>query len=315
MQGESPPQIWLPEAHRFSSILQSNAITYAIFGAGALAVHKVMQRPTQDIDFVVMEYEKTVNLLNEQPNLTNADLTKEKDGIQVADFYFDTGVSVQIWDNNLYSLPMTSDAWSRVVIRNIPGFGLVRSISMEDLIVSKVGRFMQQKAENAYEARKNVTDIIATIDVLKKPDYQYIMQRLKDGARRESSSQRSKIHTLDWYFIREIETYLEVAKDFDSKKISKFLSTIVINIKTPSVEYHLLHTLRKVGNISKFQQSFMLDDEATSLLLKRWKSFVRVNGDNVDVNSKDIQQYIISLGPQDLPDYAKYLVHRGRSKL
>lgn len=315
MQRESPPAIWLPEAYRFSSILQSNTITYAIFGAGALAAHRVMQRPTQDIDFVVKEYEKTVNLLNEQPNLTDADLTKEKDGIQVADFYFDTGVSVQIWDNNLYSLPMTSEAWSRVLIRNIPGFGLVRSISMEDLIVSKVGRFMQQKVENAYEAKKNITDIIVTIDVLKKPDYQYMIQRLKDGARRETSSQRSRIHALDWYFIREIEIYLEVAKGFALLKISKFLSTIIINIKTPNVEYHLLHTLRKVGTISKFQQVFMLDDESTSILLKRWKSFVRVNGDKVDVNSKGIQQYVTSLGPQDLPEYAKYLIHPRRSKL
>ncbi len=314
MQRESPPAIWLPEAYRFGNILQSNAITYAIFGAGSLAVHKVMQRPTQDIDFVVKEYKKTVNLLNDQPNLTESDLAKEKDGIQVADFYFDTGVSIQIWRNNLYSLPMTPAAWSRVVIRNVPGFGLIRSIGMEDLIVSKVGRFTQQVSENQYEAKKSVTDIIATIQVLQKPDYQYIIQRLKDGARRETSSQISKIHPLDWYFIREIEIYLEIAKNFDLHKISKFLSTIVVSMKTPSVEYYLLHTLRKRGIVSKFRDFFMLKDEETSVLLKRWKSFVRVNGDQVEVNSKDIKQYITSLGQKELPEYGKYLAHSGRGE-
>src|SRR3989442_8211343 len=132
---EVQPQIWLPEAYRFGNLLGSRGINYAIFGAGALAVHNVMVRPTVDIDLVVDNYQEAINLVNEQPNITSRNLQKEKDGIQVADFYFKSGVTVQIWDNNLYSLPMTDDSWLRVMLKPIPGYGSIQTISIDDLIV------------------------------------------------------------------------------------------------------------------------------------------------------------------------------------
>src|SRR5690242_8376234 len=97
---EIKPQIWLPAAKYFGDLLESNGIHYAIFGAGALAVHRVMVRPTVDIDYVVDDYQKAVDLLKKQPNKKSQNLEKERDGIQVADFYFNSGVTVQIWDNN-----------------------------------------------------------------------------------------------------------------------------------------------------------------------------------------------------------------------
>ncbi len=141
-----------------------------MFGAGALAVHKVMVRPTIDIDFVVHDYKKAVELLQDQPGMVDKDLEKEKDGIQVAEFHFDSGVSVQIWDNNLYSLPMIDDSWSRVIARIVPGYGPIQSIGMEDLIISKVGRYTQKKGNSQYEAEKNVRDIVSAMSTLSGPD-------------------------------------------------------------------------------------------------------------------------------------------------
>lgn len=97
---EVRPDIWLPSAHHFGS-LQSGKTRHAIFGAGALAIHNVMVRPTIDIDFVVDDYDGAINLLKAQPEIIFSNLQKDKDGIQVADFYFKSGITVQIWNNNL----------------------------------------------------------------------------------------------------------------------------------------------------------------------------------------------------------------------
>jgi len=310
---EVQPGIWLPEAYRFGNILESNEIRYAMFGAGALAVHNIMVRPTVDIDFVVDEYKKAINLLKEQPSIASSNLQKEKDGIQVADFYFKSGITVQVWDNNLYSLPMTDDSWSRVTLRPVPGYGSIQSISREDLIVSKVGRYTQQKTGSKYEAEKNAKDIISTIQTLPKPDFKYVIQRLKEGARRETSSGSSKIHRLDWYFVREVEIYQKMAGSFDQDKIGKFISTILANSKSAPIEYELLHSLRKNKSISKFKSSFMLDDASFSLLLKRWKSILKINGDKVSLSSKDIQNYVNTLEPETLSEYAKRIVFSGKN--
>lgn len=315
MQRENPPAIWLPEANRFSNILQLNGITYAIFGAGALAVHNIIVRPTVDIDFVVKDhdYDKAVSILKESSGLKSVDLQKDTDGIPVGDFHFETGVSVQIWNNNLYSLPMTENAWSRIVVKNIPGGTLIRSISIEDLMVSKVGRFTQQLQDNEYKAKKNAVDIVYTMKVLKRPDYEYIAERLKEGARRERSAQNSPIHLLPWFFVREIKTYHDIAIEsgFDLNHMHGIISSILTRIKTPSAEYHLLHSLRTIGELDKFQDSFMLDAKAVAILLKRWKSVVKVDGNSVQLTSKDIQLYVDSLGTEQ-SEYAKRLAYAGK---
>lgn len=315
MQRESPPTIWLPEAERFSNILRSNQITYAIFGAGALATHNIIVRPTVDIDFVVQNYDRALNIIKDSSGLESANLQKDTDGIPVSDFYFKSGVSVQIWDNNLYSLPMTDNAWSRVVVKKIPGGNLIRSISIEDLMVAKVGRYIQQFRDNGYEAKKNVTDIVYTMKVLKRPDYKYIVERLKDGARRETSAQSSPIHPLPWFFVREIKTYHDIAKEanFDLEHMRKIISHILAHLKTQSTDYYLLRRLRTIGNIDEFKNSFMLDDETTALLLKRWKTVVKIEDNSVQLTSKDIQRYIDSLGPEK-PDYINKLAFSGKQR-
>lgn len=308
---EIQPRTWLPEAYRFGTILESDDIRYALFGAGALAVHNVMVRPTIDIDIVVDDYKKAVNILKEQPDLKSCNLEKEKDGIQVDDFYFESGVTIQIWDNNLYSLPMTDDSWSSVVLRQVPGYGTIKTICMEDLIISKVGRYTQQKSDSKYEAEKNVGDIIATIQTLSRPDFKYAIKRLKEGARRQTSSNSSKIHRLDWYFVREVPIYQKVAKGFDHDKTRRFISTILAKSKSSQIEYELLHSLRKGSRIDKFQSDFMLDDNSLSTLLDRWKSVIHRNDNKVQVSSKDIQNYIKTLEPGTLSEYAKRIVFSG----
>jgi len=308
---EVQPQIWLPSAHSFGSVLQSNKINYAIFGAGALAVQNVMIRPTIDIDFVVDDYTKAIELLKEQPGLASSNLEKERDGIQVADFYFKSGITVQIWDNNLYSLPMTDNSWSRVILGRVRGFGMIRCISMEDLIVSKVGRHTQQRKDSEYEADKNVNDIVATIQTLSKPDFDYVIQRLKEGARRESTSNSSKIHNLDWYFVREVPIYAEKAKMYDQSIVGKFISTVLVNSKSMSIEYDLLHNLRKIKNLGKFQSSFLLEEKHLEQLLKRWEKIVKNNNGKINVSSKSIQEYIDS-DSESLSEYARKIVYSGK---
>lgn len=305
------PRIWLPSAYHFGKLLESNKVNYAIFGAGALAIHNVMIRPTIDIDFVVDNYDNAVNLLKEQPETASVNLEEDKDGIQVADFYFKSGINVQIWNNSLYSLPMNDDSWSRVVLGQVPGYGTIRYISMEDLLVSKVGRYTQQKKTSPYEADKNVQDIVSTIQVLSRPDSKYVIQRLKEGARRESPSNSSKIHSLDWYFVREVPLYLKLAKIMNNLKISKFIANILVNSKSMQIEYYLLHNIRKMKSKSKFQDNFMLDDKNLYLLMKRWKKILKINGNKVIVSSKDIQNYV-NANPEALPEYGKKLVYSGK---
>jgi len=310
-KNENPPSTWIPEAYRFGRILESNQIKYALFGAGALAAHKIITRPTIDIDFVVEDFLNAVNLIGKQPDLDSKNEEQDKDGISVADFHFKSGVSVQVWDRNLYSLPMNPFSWSKTSIKNIPGYGNLRSISVEDLIVSKIGRFSQQKDENEEEADKNIRDILSTITYLQRPDYKYIIQRLKDGARRESSAASSQLRSLDWFFVREVEIYQEKIGVFDFEKISRFVSNIVSLIKSQYVEYHLLNSLRKVGSLREFQEKFMLNDSSLSRLLERWK-FIGVTGDKVTLTAKNIQIYIAGLTPKVHSEYYKRLLYSGK---
>jgi len=309
---EVQPKIWLPEAYHFGNLMGSRGINYAIFGAGALAVHNVMLRPTVDIDFVVDNYKQAIDLINEQPGIASKNLQKEKDGIQVADFNFKSGVTVQIWDNNLYSVPMTDDSWSSVTLKLVPGFDSIKTISMEDLIVSKVGRYTQQRTDSQYEADKNVTDIVSTIQALAKPDFKYVIQRLKEGARRESSSNSSKIHPLIWYFVREVPVYSKAAKGLNQDKIGTFIATVLVNSKSPLIEYELLHTLRKSSSIKTLQSSFMLDNKSLRLLTKRWEKILKISGDEAALTSKDIQEYVNSLVPESTSEYAKKLIFSGK---
>jgi len=309
---EIDTKIWMPEASHFGKILESNGIIYAIFGAGALAVQNVMIRSTIDIDFVVRDYDKAISIMKEQPELAYIDLKKERDGIPVADFYFKSGITIQIWDNNMYSLPMTDDSWTRIVFKPIGGHRSIWSISMEDLIVSKVGRYTQQIKNSSYEANKNVKDIVVTIQVLSKPDFNYIIRRLEEGARRETLGKFAKIHNLKWYFVKEIEIYKKIAESFDGKKIGQFIASILVKSKSQSIEYGMLHSLRKGQSISKFKSDFMLDEKNCNILLQRWKSILKINADKVNVSARDIQKYVGSLKDEPVSDYAKKLIFSGK---
>lgn len=316
---EVQPSVWLPEASRFGSLLQTNGIRYAIFGAGALATNDIMVRPTIDVDFVVDDYPKAVALLSSQAGIESKNLKEDKDGIQVADFHFTSGVTIQIWDNSLYSLPMTDESWSRVMLKSVPGYGFVYSISIEDLIISKVGRYTQQRSGGQYEVDKNIKDIVSAMSVLKKPDINYAASRLKEGARRELSSAASKIHPLTWYFVREVQVYGKAAGGLEEEKIErvrKFIASILMASKSRTIEYWLLTCLRKGGgDIKKFQQSFYLDQKSLGPLLERWGQFFRVEGDKVILTARDIESYVDRLPAEKSPDYARQLAYLGKQKL
>lgn len=311
---EIDTKVWMPEASYFGNLLESNGIKYAIFGAGALAVQNVMIRPTIDIDFVVNDYEKAITVISEQPNLSSSNLEKERDGIQVADFYFKSGITIQIWDNNMYSLPMTTESWARIAFKPVGGYRSIWSISMEDLIVSKMGRYTQQIRWSEYEANKNARDIVATMQALTKPDFKYVIQRLTEGARRETLEKYSKIHNLNWYFVREVGIYQKISNPLDGEKIRKFVASVLVQSKSANMEYWMLHNLRKGKSISKFKADFMLDEKNYLILQQRWDSILKINGDKVTVNAKEIQQYVESLKPETLSDYAKKLIFSGKEK-
>jgi len=310
---EIDTKIWILEASRFAGILESGGIKYAILGAGALAVQNVMIRPTIDIDFVVEDYDGAVSVMRGQPNLKSSNLVKERDGIQVADFYFQSGITIQIWNNNMYSLPMTEDSWRRIVFKSVAGYRSIWSISMEDLIVSKVGRYTQQRTASEYEANKNARDIVATMQSLTKPDFKYVIQRLAEGARRETLGKFSPIHNLNGYFAKEVEIYRVLAESFDSAKIGKFVSSVLAQSKSLNMEYTMLHSIRKGKSLKKFKSDFMLDERNYSMLLSRWDSFLGIDGDKVKVTSKQIQDYTQSLKPEPDSDYAKKLIFSGKS--
>lgn len=309
---ENLPKTWLPEACRFGDILGSNKIKYAIFGAGSLAAYQIITRPTIDIDFVVEDFQRAITLIGDQPYLTSKNLQEDKDGIPVADFHFNSGVSIQIWDRNLYSLPMNTLSWSRTSLRSILGYGNLWSISPEDIIVSKTGRFIQQKNQDEKEANNNILDILSTITILKRPDYRYIVQRLKEGARRESSTS-SNLHSLDWFFAREIEVYQDKIRGFDVERVSRFVSNLVTIIKSREFEYYLLNYLRKVKSIRKFQLKFMINDDSLSSILQRWK-FIRINNDKVTITSMDINGYLKILPTNMVSEYYKRLLYSGKTR-
>lgn len=206
---------------------------------------------------------------------------------------------------------MNELSWSRVVLGQVPGYGTVRCISMEDLIVSKVGRYTQQRKSSQYEADKNVKDIVATMQALAKPDFRYIIRRLKEGARRESASSSSRIHSLDWYFVREVHIYQDSAQVLDTDRIGKFIATVLVDSGSAQVEYWLLHALRKTGSKARFQSIFVLDERHLVLLLKRWEPILQVDGDRVRLSSRDIQNYV-KPRHEGLPEYGKKIACSGK---
>jgi len=56
----------------------------------------------------------------------------------------------------------------------------------------------------------------------------------------------------------------------------------------------------------------MLDEKNYSILLDRWKSILEINGDKVTISSKQIQEYVKSLKPETLSEYAKKLIFSGK---
>lgn len=313
---EVQSSVWLPEAYHFGNLLQDNGIRYAIFGAGALAANNIMVRPTIDLDIVVDDYDAAVDLLQDQPGIESKNLQEDNDGFQVADFHFTSGVTIQIWKNNLYSLPMTEESWSRIAIRNVPAHGFIRSLSVEDLIISKVGRYTQQKSVNQYEADKNVNDIVTAISVLRKPDIKYAVKRLKEGARRERTSPVSKIHPLLWYFAREVQVYGKVSEELDEDRtgqVREFIASVLVASKSKASEYWLLTSLRKGGgDIKKLQQSFYLDDKSLGVLLARWKKDFRIEENKAFLTAADILAYLKKLPHEDPSGYLKHLAYSGK---
>jgi hypothetical protein len=185
---------------------------------------------------------------------------------------------------------------------------------MEDLVISKVGRHTQQ-SNNQYDAEKNVKDIASTIAALVRPDTKYAIERLKEGARRETSSNSSPIHPLHWYFVREVQVYRKVAENLGLReRIQPFVSEILSHVKSRSVDHWLLHSLRKSGSIKAFQADFMLDNRSLPSLLKRWGSALQVNGDKASTSSRAIQEYVETLAPETLSEYAKRIVYSGKRR-
>lgn len=72
-----------------------------------------------------------------------------------------------------------------------------------------------------------------------------------------------------------------------------------------------MHALRKIGSKAKFQSSFMLDERHLAALLKRWESILQVNGDQIRLSSKDIQNYV-KTRPEALSEYDKRIAHSGK---
>ena len=178
---------------------------------------------------------------------------------------------------------------------------------MEDLIVSKIGRHTQQMRDE-HEANKNANDIVTTMQAIAKPDFKYIIQRLGEGARSERIDESSEIHDLKWYFVKEIEIYRKTAEFLDSKKIGQFIASVLVQSKSATIEHSMLQSIRKGKSMKQFKLDFMLDEKNYSILLDRWKSVLEINDDKVIVSDEKIQEYVKSLKPEIVSEYAKKLI-------
>ncbi|ABK77513.1 hypothetical protein CENSYa_0881 [Cenarchaeum symbiosum A] len=300
-----PPDVWIPAALHYGRLMESGGLRYAVFGSAAMAAHGALVRPTIDIDFVAEDYGGSVGLMKEQPGLCSSNLERDADNIQVADFHFTGGINVQIWDNNLYSLYMTDESWGRTVAGMLSDGEAISSVSIEDLIVSKAGRYVPYRFYDPKEVQKSVADVVAAMETAENPDLEYVVRRMMEGARR--ALPQGKIYPIDWFFVREAESCIQLARAQGYTRAKKFVFDVLSGLCTASSEYFLLYSLREEGSVSRFQKKFDMDDGFLQNVLGRWKDVVAIDGDVASASHASIRRYTQGLPGSKSSEYARGL--------
>ncbi|MEK6954934.1 MAG: hypothetical protein AABX01_08025 [Candidatus Micrarchaeota archaeon] len=284
------PAIWIPKLNEAREVLERNKISYAFFGAPAVAAHNVLIRPTKDVDLVVKENKNDVAelLQNELRLLHGHKLEPDDDAELVIDLQ--SKVFYEIWENKLYTIIMTEEAWKRVQPTTM-GY----AISREDLIASKVGRYLQ----SSLRKDTDLNDIAATLLSSRELDYSYLTKRLIEGERREQMV-TGTVWNLSWYFIRELpQYYKELVKLTQNEqkareKLTEFASNIISRLTTKEVEHQILKYCEKLTpTIPELQKEFFLNNETVKILTRKWEEdgMIELKGDRVKVNKNKMNEY------------------------
>jgi hypothetical protein len=283
------PATWIPKLNEARSVLERHNVSYALFGAPAVAAQNVQIRPTKDVDIVVKDNKTEVaQLLSGELKMLYAHKIKpDEDAELVIDL--PSKIFFEIWENKLYTVPMTQKAWKRVQPTTM-GY----AISREDLIASKVGRYLQSNLRKDTD----LNDIVATLLSSKDLDYSYLTKRLIEGERREQIG-TGTTWNLSWFFIRELPEYYRALLNLSSEQkaretLTDFASNIISRLTTIEAEHQILKYCEKNSpTVSDLQKEFFLNSSTSKLLIKKWveAKVIELKGEKIEVNKEKMRKY------------------------
>ncbi len=282
--------VWIPKLNQGLAVLNENKIRYALFGAPAMAAHDILVRPTKDVDVVVeTDKNQASELLAKKTGWMHAHKIKpDEDAELVIDF--STQIFFEVWENKLYTVPMTEEAWKRV-----QPTAMGYAICKEDIVASKVGRFLQ----SGKRKDTDLNDIAATLLASKDLDYGYLANRLVEGERREKL-ETGTVWNLTWYFIRELPNYFEELKKLAKGEqkarstLTDFVSNILSRLTAKEAEHRILDYCRKKTSTQpELQHEFFINDATAKLLLRKWEDAgaVQLKEGKIHFNSKKAKEY------------------------
>lgn len=295
-----PVSVWRKSALDILSLLESNSIKCALFGAAGLGVQNIHWRSTYDIDIVVDDFDKASELLQKHADryelIAQHDL--EHPSLNCND-KLAVGVQLQIWNNELYAIKMTNESWKLVEQKYLDD-GVYPVISLEDLLASKVGRFQTMQHSMSYIANQQAEDIARIIYVMyHKADYSYLAKRIKSGSRRQSGV--GKQINLSWYLIQEIPEYREkliqkiALPEVEADQIvNDFSSKLLIRVLTTEIDEFLLNSIPSLGKLSVLKRQYMLSDNVMNFYLGVWKenNLVKMNNDIPTLDKEKVNEYV-----------------------
>jgi len=295
-----PVSVWRKSALDILSLLESNSIKCALFGAAGLGVHNIHWRSTYDIDIVVDDFDKASELL--QKHKDRYELIAQHDLEHPSLNYNDklaVGAQLQIWNNELYAIKMVNESWQRVERKYLDD-GVYPVISLEDLLASKVGRFQTMQHSMNYIANQQAEDIAGIIYAIhNKADYNYLAKRIKSGSRRQGGV--GKQINLSWYLIQEIPEYRKkltqkiALPEVEADQIMHdFSSKLLIRVLTTEIDEFLLNSIPSLGRMSILKRQYMLSDDVMNFYLGVWKEndLVKVSNDIVTLDEEKLDKYI-----------------------
>ncbi|MBI5225271.1 hypothetical protein HY989_05365 [Candidatus Micrarchaeota archaeon] len=283
------PATWIPKLNEAKSVLEKHNVGYALFGAPAVAAHNVQIRPTKDVDIVVKDNKIEVAelLAGELKMLYAHKIKPDEDAELVIDL--PSKIFFEIWENKLYTVPMTEESW-----KSVRPTAMGYAISREDLIASKVGRYLQSNLQKDTD----LNDIVATLLSSKDLDYSYLTRRLIGGERREKVGSGTAWN-LSWFFIRELPEYYRALLNLSNEQkaretLTDFTSNVISRLTTKEVEHQILAYCKKNSTtMNELQKMYFLNASVSKLLLKKWAEakVIELKDEKILVSKEKMHEY------------------------